>query len=181
MNTRRWHLIVVLLVVAGCTAHAGVEETAESEHGVVEDDADEADDADKADDADEGDGADAQTEQAQEAVDTDDPAELPPHKQPPPPDRRYDISEVYAEACVACHGERGGGDGTEEEGFSFDTPADEWTNGPTVDGILKTLDDGIHDTPMQQFEQFTNEDRIELAEYVIDLRHALKGDEDDER
>lgn len=108
---------------------------------------------------------------------SDDPGELPPDQQPPPPDRNYDISEVYATTCVDCHGHRGDGDGTENQGFNFAAPADEWTNGPTVDGILDTLDDGIHDSAMQRFPQFSTQDRIELAEYVIDLRYELKGED----
>lgn len=98
---------------------------------------------------------------------------------PPPPDERtYEITEVYAEACVQCHGEDGDGDGTKQEGFSFASPADEWTNGPNVDGIVDTLDDGIHETAMQRFPEFKNEDRIELAEHVLDLRYALGADVD---
>lgn len=96
-----------------------------------------------------------------------------PDEHMPPYDREYDISEVYAEACVDCHGEDGDGDGTVEQGFSFGSESDEWTNGPTVDGILITLDDGIHDTAMQEFPQFLDDDRVELAEYVLELRYEL--------
>lgn len=113
----------------------------------------------------------------EQAPHVEDPAELPPHEQPPPRDRQYDISEVYQEGCVSCHGERGDGQGTEQEAFSFDTPATEWTNDPSIDGILQTLEYGIHDTAMQQFPRLTNDDRVALAQYVLELRLELKGED----
>ncbi len=101
------------------------------------------------------------------------------YDRPPPHDLEYDISEVYAQVCADCHGQLGAGDGPAGEGFAFDNPADRWTNGPTADGILKTLEDGIHDTAMRDFPQFKDVDRVALAEYILDLRYALDdgGDE----
>lgn len=97
------------------------------------------------------------------------------YDKPPPYDLEYDISEVYEQMCAGCHGETGDGHGPEGEGRAFGAPADEWNNGPTVDGILATLEEGIHDTAMRDFPEFKDVDRVELAEYVLDLRHALKG------
>ena len=117
-----------------------------------------------------------QSEQDEAGVELpDEPAldEEAPPDHPPPYDRQYDIAEVYDEACASCHGDDGDGQGYDEVTFSYATPADEWTNGPTVDGILDTLEDGIHDSAMQEFPQFKDADRVELAEYVIDLRYAL--------
>ncbi len=99
--------------------------------------------------------------------------ELSDYDRPPPYDREYDISEVYAQMCASCHGEDGDGDGHLEAGFAFDSPKDQWSNGPTVSGILDTLEDGIHDTAMRDFPEFKDIDRVELAEYILDLRRAL--------
>ena len=102
------------------------------------------------------------------------------YERPPPYDQQYDVSELYGAVCVDCHGEQGDGAGYLEDGFSFASPAEEWSNGPHVDGILRTLEDGIHETAMRDFPQYKDSDRIELAEYILDLRRALNSaDEDD--
>ncbi len=104
-------------------------------------------------------------------------ADYPEELQTPPPhDRDYDIAEVYDAMCASCHGEEGDGEGIAQTGFAFDTPADQWTNRPSVDGILLTLEDGIHDTAMQDFPQFSDVDRVDLAQHILDLRHALLED-----
>ncbi len=95
---------------------------------------------------------------------------------PPPHDRHYDVAQIYDAICASCHGDDGDGQGLTEEGFAFDAPEEEWTNSPSVDGILRTLEDGIHDTAMQQFPEFADADRVQLAEHVLDLRHALIED-----
>ncbi len=95
------------------------------------------------------------------------------YDKPPPYDREYDISEVFNKMCAGCHGEAGDGDGPDGNGLAYDTPADEWNNGPTIDGILLTLEDGVHGTAMRDFPEFKNVDREKLAEYVLDLRQAL--------
>ncbi len=92
-----------------------------------------------------------------------------------PYDREYDASELFEAVCADCHGEAGDGDAPIEAPFSFATPAQEWTNGPTVDGILITLEDGIHDTAMREFPEYKNVDREKLADYILELRYALLG------
>ena len=144
--------LAAVLLIAGCSTGSAAESEA---------------DADSADD-------NGEEHRSVEAPD-EEPAldEAAPPDPPAPYDREYDISEVYAGACASCHGDDGDGRSEVEETFSYATPADEWSNGPTVDGILDTLEDGIHDSAMQEFPQFKDADRVELAEYVIDLRHAL--------
>lgn len=88
----------------------------------------------------------------------------------------YDSSEIYSRVCVTCHGKKGDGKGLEIELFSFGSPEEEWSNGPTVDGILLTLEDGVHDSSMRAFPDLSDADRVALAEYILDLREALKDD-----
>ena len=91
------------------------------------------------------------------------------------PDR--DGSEVYGLICVSCHGKSGDGRGLEIQLFSFGAPEEEWSNEPTVDGILRTLEDGIHDSSMRAFPEYRDVDRVKLAEYVLELREALRQEE----
>ncbi len=91
-----------------------------------------------------------------------------------PDDIQYDSSEVYSRVCVTCHGKKGDGRGLEIELFSFGSPEEEWSNGPTVDGILLTLEDGVHDSSMRAFPDLSDADRIALAEYILELRAALQ-------
>ena len=84
-----------------------------------------------------------------------------------------DGAEVYGRVCVTCHGKTGDGKGLEQELFSFATPADEWKNGPSVAGILKTLTTGVHETSMQPFPQFDDDEKRAVAEYVLELREDL--------
>lgn len=169
MKIKQIALLVVLVAALGCSPAAADEspkDLAESPDTMEQDDSDETVDPDDED------RADSETEHS-----TEDPAQLPPHEQPHPRDRVYDISEVYAEACVVCHGERGDGKGTEQQTFDFSTPADDWNNAPDVDGILETLEYGVHDSAMQAFPRLTNDDRVALAKYVLDLRYQLQGEQ----
>ena len=96
-----------------------------------------------------------------------------------PYDEHYDIGEVYEAVCVDCHGMRGDGVGVLAGGFSFGAPEEEWNNGPTVDGILQTLEDGIHESAMREFPEFPDADRLELADYILELRELLKMEDRD--
>ncbi len=179
---KAWVIVIVSMAVAiACSSTSSADGSSEAPPEEAVQPVDSLDETDEPDD--DGDiatangDADHSEGDQQSRSDADKaPSELPPDKQPPPYELEYDISEVYAVACVSCHGDKGDGDGAQQEGFGFDTPANEWTNGPTVDGILQTLEDGIHDSAMREFPQFTNQDRVELAEYIIDLRHAAIDD-----
>lgn len=82
-------------------------------------------------------------------------------------------AQVYKQVCVTCHGRTGDGRGLEQELFGFDAPANQWTNGPTLEGILQTLDEGIHDSSMTSFADYREEDREAVARYVLELREFL--------
>lgn len=82
-------------------------------------------------------------------------------------------AQVYKQVCVTCHGRTGDGRSLDQELFGFDAPADQWTNGPTLEGILQTLDEGIHDSSMTSFADYQEEDREAVARYVLELREFL--------
>lgn len=88
-----------------------------------------------------------------------------------PYDRAYDVSELYEAVCADCHGVDG--DVRQAGGFWYGAPAQAWTNGPTVDGVLVTLEEGIHASAMRSFPEYNDADRVELGEYVLDLRRGL--------
>ena len=155
-QVQRWlPFICTALVIAGCSTQTP------------------ADTSSPAPDDEPSQGTESPPEVSEKDEDEKDDVDPLPYDKPAPPDREYDISEVYAQMCASCHGKRGDGDGSAEDGFAFDSPADKWANGPTTHGILDTLEDGIHDTAMRDFPEFKDIDRVELAEYIIDLRHAL--------
>jgi mono/diheme cytochrome c family protein len=87
---------------------------------------------------------------------------------------------VYSRVCVTCHGETGDGQGLEQKLFGFDAPESEWTNGPTIEGIEKTLQEGIHATSMKPFPEYGEAERRAVAEYVLQLRENLQKTEPDE-
>jgi mono/diheme cytochrome c family protein len=84
-----------------------------------------------------------------------------------------DGAGIYNRVCVTCHGRTGDGRGLEQELFPFDAPEERWTHGPTVEGILTTLEDGIHETSMQPFPEYGEVERRAVAKYVLELREAL--------
>ncbi|MFP4600190.1 MAG: c-type cytochrome [Persicimonas sp.] len=154
-------LFVVAALIIGCSTSSGADapsSTVEDEPPAAEESAAEESAVEESDEA------------AENASEADYPAA---YDKPPPYDRDYDISEVFNKMCAGCHGEAGDGDGPDGNGLAYDTPADEWNNGPTIDGILLTLEDGVHGTAMRDFPEFKNVDREKLAEYVLDLRQAL--------
>lgn len=95
-------------------------------------------------------------------------------EKPPTVEPNIELGEqVYGRVCVTCHGPEGDGKGLEQELFSFATPAEQWKNGPTVGGILATLDQGVHQTSMQPFPEFGPLERESVALYVLQLREEL--------
>ena len=91
--------------------------------------------------------------------------------------RSYDRSELYNRVCVTCHGPDGDGQGLAIQLFSFGAPEAEWRNGPTIEGIVITLEEGFHHTSMRPFPEYSEADRVALAEYVLELREALLAEE----
>lgn len=84
-----------------------------------------------------------------------------------------DGAELYGRICVTCHGAAGDGKGLGQQLFSFGTPEDQWKNGPTLEGITKTLAGGVHGSSMKPFPDFNEEQLGALAEHVLGLREAL--------
>ena len=80
--------------------------------------------------------------------------------------------EIYTKNCVACHGEKGYGNGPGAPAFNppprnFHLPTEKWVNGKTREGIIKTLTEGVmpnmwaYDGPKENIEP--------LADYILYL------------
>jgi len=89
------------------------------------------------------------------------------------PSKAPDGEELYGRVCITCHGKTGDGMGLGQQLFGFDTDAAKWKNGPTDAGILTTLADGIHETSMKPFGEFSETERKALAGWVLGLRKEL--------
>jgi mono/diheme cytochrome c family protein len=82
-------------------------------------------------------------------------------------------AELYAQ-CAACHGDQGLGDGAAGAQLkpaprNFKSATAEWKNGKTVEGITKTLKEGITGTSMAAYSYLSDEDINTLANYVLEL------------
>jgi mono/diheme cytochrome c family protein len=89
---------------------------------------------------------------------------------------------LYAQNCVSCHGPKGEGDGPAGKGLKpsprrFTHPED-WVNGSRIDGIYKTLDQGIKGSSMVAYTMLTKRDRMALVHYVRSLGRFDHGPED---
>ncbi|EMJ99863.1 cytochrome c [Leptospira sp. WS58.C1] len=77
--------------------------------------------------------------------------------------------------CNACHGDTGAGDGAAAASLNpkprnYKAPANEWKNGPTEAGILKTLNNGIPSNPVMTSYKFLGDEKLKkIAKYVIYL------------
>lgn len=109
-----------------------------------------------------------------------DPAEQADAGQADMPAKIVSGEEIYGHVCVTCHGKTGDGKGLDQELFSYGAPEAKWTNGPTVDGIQKTLTQGVHATSMKPFPQYGEAERIAVAQYVLELREKLQKAEQTE-
>ena len=94
-----------------------------------------------------------------------------------PPKRTPELIEqgkaTYAIYCIACHGERGAGDGSaaarldpRPRNFS----AEKFRQGESVSQIFATLGKGVPGTAMVKFTNLPEADRWALAWYVLDLK-----------
>lgn len=101
------------------------------------------------------------------------PPPAPPTPTPPAAEPAADGQALYERVCVTCHGPRGDGQGLEQQLFSFAAPESDWKNGASVDGVLVTLADGIHETSMQPFPEFGEVERRAIAAHVLSLRATL--------
>ena len=80
---------------------------------------------------------------------------------------------LFAQECTGCHGPAGRGDGPAGLGLSprprdF-TSKDGWKNGPRLDAVYKTLDQGIPGSGMGSFNYLGKRERMALAHFVQSL------------
>ncbi|MDR3673126.1 MAG: cytochrome c [Holophaga sp.] len=89
---------------------------------------------------------------------------------------------LYAQNCVSCHGPKGDGDGPAGKGLKpsprrFTQPGD-WVNSSRIDGIYKTLEQGIKGSSMVAYTMLAKRDRMALVHYVRSLGPFEHGPED---
>ncbi|HTO96308.1 MAG TPA: cytochrome c [Myxococcales bacterium] len=85
---------------------------------------------------------------------------------------------TYAIFCVACHGERGAGDGSvaptlNPKPRNFAT--ERFKQGAAVGQIFETLGKGVPGTAMVKFTNLSDEERWALAWYVLELKQGKPG------
>ncbi|OMI17947.1 cytochrome C [Leptospira weilii serovar Heyan] len=82
--------------------------------------------------------------------------------------------EIFNQNCASCHGEKGAGDGAAAASLNpkprnYRAPASQWKNGNTEAGGLKTLNNGIPNSPMVAYKFLGDENLKLLAKYVVHL------------
>jgi len=80
---------------------------------------------------------------------------------------------LYAQECASCHGPGGKGDGPAGVGLT-PRPRDftgqgGWKNGPRLDAIYRTLDEGLPGSGMGSFNYLPKAERMALVHYVQSL------------
>lgn len=86
--------------------------------------------------------------------------------------------EVFTVNCVACHGEKGLGDGPaavalDPKPRSFVN--DKFKNGHKPAQVFKTISEGLAGTPMVAYGHLPEEDRWALVYHVLEFRKGKKG------
>jgi high-affinity iron transporter len=85
-----------------------------------------------------------------------------------------DGKALFSQNCASCHGAKGMGDGP-DAGY-YDTPpaslaAPSYKHGTSDAEVLKTIDEGIHGSPMPGFKtKLSEDDRKALVAYLKTLR-----------
>lgn len=82
--------------------------------------------------------------------------------------------EIFTINCVPCHGATGAGDGVAAAQLNpkprnYKAPAADWKNGNTIEGITKTLNEGVKGSPMVPYKHLGDESIKALANYVLYL------------
>jgi mono/diheme cytochrome c family protein len=79
--------------------------------------------------------------------------------------------EQFLTRCAFCHGETGKGDTTVAANYPAANLTDgTWKHGSSRDAIMKTIHDGVPETPMAGFaESMTSEEIANVADYVLSL------------
>jgi mono/diheme cytochrome c family protein len=80
---------------------------------------------------------------------------------------------IFAQTCATCHGAEGKGDGPGGKGLNppprnFTANAS-WKNGPRIEDIYKTLEQGIAGSSMVSYNYLSKKDRMALIHYVQSL------------
>ena len=83
--------------------------------------------------------------------------------------------ELFVQNCSSCHGETGSGDGPAAASLNpkprdLKSPASEWKNGATAEGISKTLQEGISGTGMVAYKHLGDDNLKLISNYVLALR-----------
>ena len=86
-------------------------------------------------------------------------------------------SDLYERNCAQCHGILGAGNGPVAP--NFNPPPTNFTNGSTVGGlspfkVYNTMSFGIEGTAMPSFTQLSDDDKWNIAFYVLSLRFSQK-------
>lgn len=81
--------------------------------------------------------------------------------------------ELYLQTCATCHGAEGKADGPGAKGLNpkprnFAEQAG-WKNGSSIEGIYRTLDEGIKGTSMVAYKDLRRKDRMALVHHVRSL------------
>ena len=89
---------------------------------------------------------------------------------------------LFEQNCVACHGPEGHGDGPAAKGLNppprnFSQPTG-WVNGYQIEGIWKTLQEGVKGSAMVEYDYLSTRDRMALVHYVQSLGDFSHGPED---
>ncbi len=90
---------------------------------------------------------------------------------------------LFEQNCVACHGPEGHGDGPAAKGLNPPprdfTRAANWVNGYQIEGIWKTLQEGVKGSAMVAYDYLSMKDRMALVHYVQSLGSFNHGPEDE--
>ena len=81
--------------------------------------------------------------------------------------------KLFETNCVTCHGALGRGDGPASNinprPRDFKAAESDWTNGPDMPDIYKTLSEGVPGTSMASFDYLTKRERMALVHYIQEL------------
>ena len=88
----------------------------------------------------------------------------------PTPDFTANGKKLYEAACMACHGDKGLGDGTAGAMLNPKprnlTSTDGWTFGRNIDQLYKALQEGIIKNGMAAYEYLPANDRLAILSYI---------------